>query len=377
MKLKKSLFLLLALGFALCLSGVPPVMANSFQAVGIQLAPAQPPQMDIQVDGLKGLSGWYRSIVTVSALADFDLLNLEMRVDEGEWKPVNSIQLNEDGVHRVEIRATNVTGNQAILSKEIRIDQHDPIGQFTAPQGGTAVQGVVEVHGAVHDALSGIGQVGVSLDDGKTWQAVLLHSDGSWSVTWDTHAYPDGMHALQAKFTDQAGNTSSAEIFYIVANHPVQVQLTPRWSISEKGRLDIFPGELALMDVVVDISDPQNRWPEVHRDYSPKHTPHEIAWDGKFGQAQAPAGEYNVTVKVTDQMAQAYEAHGVIVIPPVATPTAKPSATPTNPTRLWLAWIPGVGVLIAFACIAAYKADLGPFRKFRQALMSIEHKHKE
>lgn len=376
MKLKKSLFLLLALGFTLCLPGVKPVMANSIQPVGVQQVTAQPPQIDIHVDGLNGLSGWYRSIVTVSALAAFGPLNLEMRADGGDWQPVNSIRLTEDGIHRVEIRTTG-TGNQVTMSKEVRIDQHDPIGQFTAPQGGTAVQGVVEVSGTVHDALSGMGQVVVSLDDGKTWQAVPLRSDGSWSVSWDTHAYPDGMHAVQAKFTDQAGNTSSAEIFYIVANHPAQIQLTPRWPISEKGRLDIRPGEMALMDVTVDITDPQNRWPAVHRDYSPHHTPQEIAWDGKFGQAQAPAGEYNVTVKVTDQMAQEYEAHGVIVVPPVTTPTAKPSATPTNPTRLWLVLIPGAGVLIAFACIAVYKADLGPFRKFRQAIMAIQHKHKE
>ncbi len=147
------------------------------------------------------------------------------------------MKLNQDGVHQVDVRATHADGNQTTVSQEVKIDQHDPIGQFTAPQGGTAVQGIVQVQGTVHDEQSGMGQVGASLDDGKTWLAVPLQTDGSWSVTWDTRPYPDGMHALQAKFTDQAGNTSSAEIFYIVANHPAQIDLTPRWEVGDKGEL--------------------------------------------------------------------------------------------------------------------------------------------
>ena len=236
---------------------------------------------------------------------------------------------------------------------------------------------MIQVRGTVHDEMSGMGQVGVSLDDGKTWQAVPLHSDGSWSVTWDTRSDPDGMHAVQAKFTDQAGNTSSAEIFYVVANHPAQIHLTPRWYVSEKGKLDILPGDLVLMDVAIDISDPHDRWPEVHQDFSPNQTPKEITWNGKFDQAQAPAGEYNVTVKVTDQMAQEVAAHGIIVIPPVATPTAAPSVTPTSPTPLWLVFLTGIGLLIAIVWIAANKSRIGPLSKLRQILLEIQHKRQK
>jgi len=346
MKLKKRFLLLLALVLALCLPGVPHVMAYSTQPVEKQQLAAQHPQMEFQIDGITGLAGWYRSSTTVSVNvsdAASGVVKLEMRGDDGDWQPVHSIKLAEDGIHPVHVRVTDANGNQTTISKEVKIDQHDPIGQFISPQGGTAVRGAVMLTGTVHDALSGMGQIGVSQDDGKTWQTVPLHSDGSWSVTWDTRPYPDGMHALQTRFTDQAGNTSSAEIFYIVTNHPAQVHLTPRWEVSDKGELDILPGDTMLMDVTIDISDPKGRWPDVHLDYSPRHTPKEITWDGKFGETLAPSGEYNVTVKIVDQVAQQTEAHAVIVIPPLSTPqpfraanTQDPSSTAKNHLALTL-----------------------------------------
>lgn len=378
MKLKKPLFVLLILGLALCLPGLPPAMASADQPG--EFNAWQTSQIDIHIDALTGMQGWYRSVTTISVIdqnAPSGEVELEIQTDGGGWQPVQSIQLTEDGVHLVEIRGTDVDGNQATLSKEVRIDQHDPIGQFLAPQGGTTVQGSVQVSGSVHDDLSGMGQVSISTDDGKNWQAIPLHPDGSWSITWDTRSEPDGMHPLQAKFTDQAGNTSSAEIFYVIANHPAQIHLTPRWDVSDKGKLDIVPGDLALMDVTIDISDPYGRWPDAHQDFSPNHIPKEIAWDGKFGQAQAPAGKYNVTVKVTDQMAQEIEAHGVIVIPPIATPTETPPGTWTGPPRLWPYILACIGLLIAITWIAANKSGIVTLNKLRQIFVDMQNKRQK
>ena len=380
MKFKKPLFVLLFLGIALCLPGLPSAMASAVQPGDLRDTVSQPPQIDIHIDALTGMQGWYRSVTTISVIdhnAPAGEVELEMQTDGGGWQPLQSFQLTEDGFHLVEIRSTDVDGNQATLSKEVRIDQHDPIGQFLAPQGGTPVQGLVQVSGSVHDELSGMGQVSISTDDGKTWQAIPLHPDGSWSITWDTRSEPDGMHPMQAKFTDQAGNTSSAEIFYIVANHPVQIRLAPRWDVSDIGKLDIVPGDLALMDVTIDISDSYRRWPDAHQDFSPNHIPKEIAWDGKFGQVQAPAGEYNVTVKVTDQMAQEIEAHGVIVIPPIATPTATPPGTWTGPPRLLPYILACIGLLIAITWIAANKSGIGTLSKLRKIIVDLQNERQK
>ncbi len=380
MKLKKPLFVLLILGLALCLPGLSPAMASADQPGELQHTAPQPSQFDIHIYGLKGLQGWYRSVTTISVIdqnAPSGEMELEIQTDGGGWQPLQSIQLTEDGVHLVEIRGTDVDGNQTTLSKEVRIDQHDPIGQFIAPHGGTTVHGSVQVSGFVRDELSGMDQAGISLDDGKTWQAIPLHPDGSWSITWDTRSDPDGMQALQTKFTDQAGNTSSAEIFYVIANHPAQIRLTPRWDVSDKGKLDIVPGDLALMDVTIDISDPYGRWPDAHQDFSPNHIPKEIAWDGKFGQAQALNGEYNVTVKVTDQMAQEIEAHGVIVIPPIATPTETPPGTWTGPPRLWPYILACIGLLIAITWNAANKSGFEPLSKLRRIFIDLRIKRQK
>lgn len=418
MKLLQQLFTLLALCIALRLSGAPYVKANPIPPAETPQSATQPPQMDLQVEAMRGLSGWSRSIATVSIVMESGMTDLEMRVDGGDWRSDHSFKLTKDGVYQVEARATTVGGNLIIVSKEIKIDQHDPIGQFTAPQGGTAVQGIVQVQGTVHDELSGMGQVGISLDDGKTWKAVPFKEDGRWSVTWDTRSDPDSMHALQAKFTDLAGNTSSAEIFYIVANHPAKIHLTPRWEVGDKGKFDILPGDTMLMDVTLDISDPKGRWPDIHLDYSPNHVPKEIVWDGRFGQTSAPGGEYSVTVRVTDLMAQQVEAHGVIVIPLAGTPEVlqtlptttgllasgataqRPNATlspvPTStatalPTLItvmktydppldpspwsflrWLILLAGAGALVAFAWSATRGPRARDMKKQGQSISEVQ-----
>ncbi len=303
---------------------------------------AAPPQVDITIDAIEGLLAWFRSAANVSAKAVDEtsgIARMDIRVDAGDWQPVNAVKVEEDGIHQLGFRAVDKAGNRTELEKEVKIDQHDPIGQFVEPVGGTKVQGTVDVSGTVHDNLSGTSKMTLSLDDGKTWQPVPIRSDGSWSAPWDTLPFSGGMHALQATFTDQAGNTSSAKAYYIVANALPEIDLTERWYIWEKGLLEIRPGDLPLMDVTIVISDPKGRWPDVHLDYSPRQIPNEIVWDRKFGQILAPIGEYHVTVKVIDSLAQQVEKHAVIIIPPGATPTAvqtlaatttrQPSVTPT------------------------------------------------
>jgi hypothetical protein len=384
MKLQTPLFLLLALGLAFgtfneahaaTRNNDPDRMALYALPTPQRGVPSSP--LDIHINGLRGENGRFRSQVAISVQAIPGVTKLEMRVDRGSWQQLDSIQLTEDGVHQVDIQGIDAAGKRMTLSQEIKIDQHDPIGQFTEPHGGTAVHGLVAVSGTVHDDRSGMGRVNISLDDGATWQDVPLHADGAWSVPWDTRSVPDGRQALQAKFTDQAGNTSHGKIFYVVLNRPAQIHLTPRWSVEGKGSLAILPGDLMLMDVTIDISDPRGRWPAVHRNYSPHHVPKEIAWDGSFGETQATPGEYPVTVQVTDQMAQKVEAHGVIVIPPAATPTEPPSLAASNPTHLLLVLITGFGGMIALACIAVGGANLRPIRKLKQVLLAVRHQRKK
>ncbi len=386
---------------------------------------AAPPQVDVTIDAIEGLLAWFRSAANVSAKAVDEtsgMAQMSIRIDDGDWQPVSAVKIAEDGFHQLDFRAVDKAGNQTELAKEIKIDQHDPIGQFVSPMGGTKVQGTVQLDGTVHDAMSGTSKMSLSLDDGKTWQAVAIRSDGSWSAPWDTLPFSGGMHAIQATFTDQAGNTSTAKSYYIVANALPEIDLTERWYIWEKGLLEIRPGDLTLMDITIDISDPGGRWPDVHLNYSPNHMPKEVVWNRKFGQILAPIGEYNVTVKVIDSMAQQVEAHGVIVIPPVATQmvtqtlsatairlpsttatmratatrtilptgtaTAIPTMIPATPTvpppatspwaiLLWLVFLAGLGTLVAFAWSASRDPRPRELKKLSEVISQLPHRQEQ
>lgn len=289
------------------------------------------PQIDVTIDAVAGLQAWFRSAVEMVANAMDDtsgVTEMDIRIDDGPWQPAKSAKISQDGIYQVGFRSSDAAGNRTTLEKEVKIDQHDPIGQFVTPMGGTKVQGTVDISGTVKDGLAGIKTVDFSPDDGKSWQTLPVGPDGSWNTKWDTLPLPGGMHNVQARFTDQAGNTSSGKMFLIVANALPKIELPERWYIWESGELVVLPGDLRLMDVNIDISDPLGRWPDVHKNYSPNHVPEAITWDRRFGSILAPIGEYHVTVTVTDQLAQQVQKTAVIVIPTVPTPTTTlPAAT--------------------------------------------------
>lgn len=291
------------------------------------------PVINLGVDALAGLNGWYRSKATVTAEAVDKVSGVaqtEISVDGGDWELTNEVELDDDGVHQLEFRAMDKAGNLATLSKTIKIDQHDPIGYFIEPQGGTRVKGQIVIGGTVHDDLSGMGKVDLSLDEGNTWQVVNIKPDGSWLAAWNTLEVSSGMHNLQVRFTDLAGNTSSGKLFITVANRPPALQLTERWYIWEKGLLDVIPGDIDILTVSIDVIDPQGRWPAEHLEYRRDQPQQDVVWDRHFGNILAPIGEYLVKVKAVDVLAQEVQVQGMIVIPPVDTPTVTPTPVMTR-----------------------------------------------
>jgi len=296
-----------------------------------------PPDVDVTIDAVEGLQAWFRSAVDLAANAvdaTSGVTEMDIRIDDGPWEAATRVKITEDGIHQGYIRTSDTAGNRKTFTKAVKSEQHDPIGQFVTPMGGKQVQGTVDITGTIHDAMAGIGKVDFSTDEGKSWQTLAVDAQGNWATQWDTLPFPGGMHNLQARFTDQAGNTSSAKLFLIVANALPTIQMPERWYIWESGELAILPGDLRLMDVNIDISDPLGRWPDVHHNYSPNHVPETITWDRRFGTILAPIGEYRVTVTVTDQMAQQVQKTALIIIPPVSTPTATAVVATILPTAL-------------------------------------------
>ena len=84
-------------------------------------------------------------------------------------------------------------------------------------------------------------------------------------------------------------------------------------------------GESGLAQVEVILSDPQGRWPQVTRTYTPTGSRYDgqIGWNRRFADdTLAPEGQYRVTVKASDLAGNFGQKQATLVIPPAGdTPT--------------------------------------------------------
>ena len=92
----------------------------------------------------------------------------------------------------------------------------------------------------------------------------------------------------------------------------------------------MIPGDIDILTVSIDVIDPQGRWPVEQLDYRRGQPQQDVVWDRHFGKILAPIGEYLVKVNAVDVLAQEVEVQGVIVIPPVDTPTVTPTLVMTR-----------------------------------------------
>jgi hypothetical protein len=73
--------------------------------------------------------------------------------------------------------------------------------------------------------------IAISPDNCATWERLTWAADGSWSHTWDTTQGPNGVFALMAHSTDEAGNSTTQQVNVIVDNNPPSVSITQSWWI--------------------------------------------------------------------------------------------------------------------------------------------------
>ena len=153
------------------------------------------PTLDIAIDPAAAESGWRTvSPVTATAAAADDsgaAPTVEYRLGDGEWLPYEGpIELSEEGVHALELRATDAAGNSTTESLEVRIDTVAPVVSAEADDDDSTI--LVD---AV-DAASGVALIEYRLDDGQ-W----LEFAGELEVG-------DGVSSVSFRATDAAGNVS-------------------------------------------------------------------------------------------------------------------------------------------------------------------------
>ena len=288
--------------------------------------------------GTQGLASWYTSSVGVSITATdatSGIASIQYSVDGGGWQ--STAPTLTDGVHTVQIKATDNAGNVSSTSVSASVDATPPVSAFLSPAEGstTNISGNQEVHltGSTSDATSGVAGAEISLDNGATWQNLPLGSGDAWSYDWDC-LRSNGTYVFLVRASDHAGNQEhTARVTIVVGNQAPSVSLTALWLDLGSASVSIHPGSLPVAGASLTVQDPLGRWPSAVFSYTGTNLPTKFVWLGKMGNgAIATIGKYRVTLKAWDAFGNTGTATSWVIIPLLPPqPTATPSATAVAP----------------------------------------------
>jgi hypothetical protein len=203
---------------------------------------ATSPQFDGTLSGAGGVNGWFISEVEFSASASDALTGIaafEIAVDGGGYQPYAPVTLS-DGVHTVSLRAVDGAGNAVEMSQTVKVDAVTPLLD-------------VSVSGAAGENGWYVSQTEVTAqaqDDGSGIAALEVALDGSAFVNYQSPiTLSDGIHTLQFRATDNAGNVTTVE-------QEVKVDtLTPALNVSINGKKGLNGWYTSLMQVLAEAND--------------------------------------------------------------------------------------------------------------------------
>ena len=165
---------------------------------------ASAPDAIVQVNGIAGANGWFVSAVDVDGAGTDEISgveSVEVSVDGGAWLPAADLS---DGTYQVQSRVVDKADWETLSSiQTVRVDTVAPELSMTpsgTQGGGDYFRSTVTVSLIGTDANSGVSLVEYRLD-GQDW----VQAD---SLTITT----DGVHDLEGRVTDHAGNVTQRGI---------------------------------------------------------------------------------------------------------------------------------------------------------------------
>lgn len=306
---------------------------------------SRPPQIAGSISGVPGENGWFISNVTLSASASDPLPGSGMDTftyilnEDAETSYSDALNLS-DGQHAVQLQARDKAGLIYSQEESVKVDTLLPSLQVDTALPAW-VKDTVTLSGTASDEGSGLSSVDISLDGGRTWQA--LESADSWSYIWDTLNSSNGMQEILLRARDHAGLVFQQSLKTGVDNRPPSVNLPVTWFQWDTVTLDVWDDDSGLAEALVEISDPEGRWPSRVIPLNESQFPLKFTWDRRFGDGtKAPAGTYDLKLTATDQLGHSTIGTSSIkvlltILPPGATSTPQPPARPTStPTATFI-----------------------------------------
>lgn len=299
-----------------------------------------PPSFSKSTTGTSGNADWYVSGATTYISASDGLSgtdHIEYNQNDAGWQTGSSFTSRE-GVNAISIQVFDKAGNVSRGSMTVKVDSEPPTSSFSEQSGNDITSGTIHLRGTTSDATSGLQFAEVSMDGGTTWNAVTI-SGNTWSHDWDTTLTSNGTYTVLVRAGDTAGNLENSVPFtFTIDNFPPTVKLTDWWWIWDSGEYKVSKNGIAIGEITVKISDPEDRWSSVVLVYDPSETSARITWDRRFpGDVLAPSGNYDATVKVCDIHGNCGSDRGqiripfLVPVPPTATPSPILSAVPDLP----------------------------------------------
>ena len=284
--------------------------------------------------GLLGDNGWYTGSVTVSLTASDGLSGVSAtsyRVDGGSLQSYTGpFIVGGDGIHTVEYSSVDAAGNAETSQQvQLSLDGTPPQALFTVPaENSWQAQPSVAVRWTGTDATSGVDRYIVTVDGGVP--ITLSAQDLELMLT----GLPEGLHLIELRAFDRAGNFADATLHFGVDTTPptvavsspaqdttiVQASVTIEWMTA-----DALSG-VASCSVSLDGD-----------------TPVDVGTQTSFTFGSLPDGAHDITVECTDVAGNVVQA-----VAPFSVDTNPFS--PTGPFGPWLLVIVVV-LLISFTAV--------------------------
>jgi RHS repeat-associated protein len=179
-----------------------------------------------------GLEARQNPIVSGTATDDQSgVASVEAEVDGGSLFPVSfdstgnfsfptslSLHGSADGVHKVDVRATDKAGNvSSFVSTTFTLDTIAPTIQISDPTSSLTTGHNVTITGEVTDKGSGVAQIEDRVDGGA-FTPLSFDASGNFSFTTSLplDGSADGQHTVAVQATDRAGNVSALTTYRFV-----------------------------------------------------------------------------------------------------------------------------------------------------------------